>query len=254
MTNHRTVMKKLKKLNALLTPVEPRRIEVRRQTDRELLYAVGEGETHTLMAVESQVDYLRGISKRLGSSTSRTDILIGDARSGTSWAGLVATISLAVDMASDAGIFCGAHLVEDTHRLLRTILPSSWFDEDSEETGRYRLPREVDLHVVSVSSRKPWPTRCGVVMVNDYGGVTEEKLDAILREGEVQVVTGNPPSANDLRRAWILGEWARAQAAGSFYQFHSNQNQSLRGNPAHREQFERIVKGGSLMSRRELGR
>lgn len=236
--SHQSQLNKLKQLTTLATPVEPRRIEVRRKTDRELIYAVGEGEAHMLLAVESQVDYLRWLSTRLVLSDERTELLLGDARSGTSWAGLTALVSMAAANAVSACVFTNPHLLKDTHRLLRSILPRDWVDRDAEERGFYRLPKRRKLHVVSYKKPETWPEHCEVVMLNDYAYAPEETIEAILRHGTVRVVTGNPPLEKEPGRAWVLRERDRAMAVGMLFRFKSEQNQSLMGDVS---QYEQIV-------------
>lgn len=238
MTTHRSLLNKLQKLTAELTPVESRRIEVRGRSTDDLLVAAGEGEVHQLTAVDSQVDYLRWLSTRLALTDERQELLLGDRRSGTTWAGLVALVSLATTNKVNVCVFTGPYLLEDTHRLLRDILPSDWVEHDAEERGFYRLPEHVRLHVVSYKKPKTWPEHCRVVMLNDYAYASEETIEAILRRGTVRIVTGNPPLKTQPGRAWVLRERARAKAAGTLFRFKSEQNQSLMGNPAG---YERIV-------------
>lgn len=238
MTTHRSLLNRIKKLEALETPVAPRRIEVRRMTDRELLYAVGGGEVHELLAVKSQVDYLRGLSTRLDLLAERRELLLGDRGSGTTWAGLTAVVSLATAHKVNACVFTGPYLIEDTHRLLRDILPADWVDHDAEERGFYRLPEHVRLHVVSYKKPKTWPEHCRVVMLNDYAYASEETIEAILRRGTVRIVTGNPPLKTEPGRVWVLRERDRAKAAGTLHRFKSEQNQSLMGDVS---QFEPIA-------------
>lgn len=231
----------MRKLQAEMTHVEPRRIEVCRAADRQPIYAVGEGQTHQVFAAESQVDYLRGLSGRLDLSTDRRELLIGDRRSGTSWAGLVATVSLALANRCEAAVFAGPSGLEDTHKLLRDILPPAWVDEDAEARGYYRLPRHMELHVVAHSRPETWPEDRGVVMLNDYAYASEETIEELLQRGRVQVVTGNPPMETQPGRDWILRARDRAKETGGLFRFHGKQNQFLLGNPANLERFGRVV-------------
>ncbi len=247
--SHRRTLDRLKKLEALTAPVEPHRIEVCRATDSQAIYSVGAGCPHQVFAMESQLGYLQALSSRLDLSIVRQELLLGDRRSGTSWAGLVATVSLAVANVRGACVFVNPYGLKDTHELLRSILPAVWVDKDAEERGFYRLPRQVKLHVVSYEKRKSWPEHCGVVMLNDYAYASEETIEAVLREGQVRLVTGNPPLDDQPGQAWVLRERDRAKAAGTLFRFHAKQNQVLRGNPAHLEQLNRLLISGSAALR-----
>lgn len=236
--SHRSLLSKLEKISTLIAPVDPIRIEVRRSTDRQNIYAVGAGKSHQLLAMESQLDYLRGLATRLDVSPPRTELLIGDRRSGTSWAGLVAVVSLAVAKVSRACVFSSPSGLKDTHELLCDILPAEWIDEDAESRGYYRLPHHVELHVVAYSRPKTWPEHCGVVMLNDYAYASEKTIEAVLQQGDVQIVTGNPPLNGEPGRGWILSERDRAKTEGMLFRFRAEQNQRLLGDT---KQYERIV-------------
>lgn len=243
--SYRHLRNQIEKLEAEMTSVEPHRIEVCRAKDKSLIYAVGDGLPHQILAAESQVDYLRWLSSRLHLTTPRMDLLIGDRKSGTSWAGLVAAVSLAVANARNVGIFCDycdGRGFDDVHDLLRAILPTHWSTKDSEETGRYRLPRHTDLRVVAFSRPQSWPDHRSIIMVDDYSPTSERQLEAILRQGMVQLVTGNPPIDDEPRTDWILRERDLARAAGTLHRFRSRQNQFLLRDAAGiEEMFEDIT-------------
>lgn len=237
--SYRSLSRRLDKLEALMTPVAPRRIEVCRALDQQPIYSIGEGQSHRLLAMESQVDYLRGFSKRLDLSPARCELLIGDRRSGTSWAALVAAVSLAVVKRCKACVFTAPSGTEDTHRLLRDILPRDWIDDDAEERGFYRLAGGVELHVVRYSRPQSWPEHCEVVMLNDYAYASTRTIEAVLQNGSVQIVTGNPPLDGEPGRKWVLAARDVAKANGLLFRFHARQNQSLMGDP---DRIDRLLK------------
>lgn len=237
MSNHKRLINKLEKLAAEIRPIAARRLEVRRRTDRALLYAVGDGEAHQVLAVESQVDYLRGLGKRVAFTGERRELLLGDRRSGTTWAGIVATVSLAIANVTSACIYTNPHLVDDTHRLLREILPAGWADGDAADRGFCRLPAQARLHVVSYKQPKAWPDGCEVVMLNDYAYATKSTIEEVLARGRVRIVTGNPPLEGEPGRDWALRERDRAKAAGMLFRFRAEQNQSLMGDVRQSEEI-----------------
>ena len=178
----RSLLKRMKKLETQLTPVEPFKIEVCREVDKQPLFSIGEGRLNQLLARESQVTFTKWFGEHLDGGLDSPALLIGDRRSGTSWAGLVATVSLMATKRMNACVYCRAGRLRETHELIRKILPREWVGQDCEEEGTYRLPRRRTLQVAVFSRPTTWPTNTpGIVMINDYSSGTDVQLEAALR-------------------------------------------------------------------------
>lgn len=221
------LMKQLDKLIAQSKPVEPYKFEICRKVDQQLIFEAGQGKPHRLPAMESQIAFLKWVGERTGSVPEALALLIGNRRSGVSWASLVAAISLALANKTSACIYCHPAGEEDTHRLIRTILPGAWIGQDSEEDGTYRLPERTELRVAAFTRPKTWMTDCPIVVVDGYTGATKRKLEAVLENATFRLVCGNPPHHDDRNRDWVMRVRDHAQTPGTLFRFRSQQNQSL---------------------------
>lgn len=198
--------------------------------DQQLIYSIGGGKPHPVYAMESQVSFLRWIGEDQGRFEGKPLLLLGERRSGTSWAGLVATVSLALAKGKDAWVYGGSDQLPDTHRLIRMMLPSEWVDVESEKEGKYRLPCGAMLHVVAFTQRKKWSTSTpSIAMINDYSLATVNQLEAARDGVPHQVICGNPPLASERTRGWITRMRDQTKSAGTFFRFWTKLNQSVRG-------------------------
>ena len=220
-------MKQLDKLIAQSKPLEPHRFEICREVDQQLIFEVGQGESHRLFTMESQVVFLKWVGERLGSIPEGIALLIGNGRSGVTWAGLVAAISLALAHKTSACIYCHPAGEEEAHRLIRTILPENWHNPYAEEDGSYWLPGRTELRVAAFTRPKTWLTDCPIVVVDSYTAATERKLKDVLENAILGLVCGHPPHSDDRNREWVTRVRDHAKTAGTLFRFRSQQNQSL---------------------------
>jgi len=219
-------IKQLEKLEAQMKSLVPFKFEVRRDIDQQPIFSVGQGEPHNLSAMESQVVFLKWIGQHLNSMPSALVLLVGNGRSGATWAGLVATISLALAHQTSVCIYCHHDGEEELHRLIRSILPNDWISDDANDDGSYRLPGRTELRVAALSRPKTWMTDCPVVMVDSYSA-TEQKLNHLLERATFRLVCGEAPHDDDPLRAWVMRVRDHAKGAGTLFRFMSQKNQSL---------------------------
>lgn len=234
-----SIRKQLEKLEAQMKTVEPHRFEVYREVDRQPIFAVGQGNPHQLLAMESQVVFLKWVGERLSSVPKALALLLGNGRSGVTWASLVGAISLALANKTSACIYCHPAAEEEVHCLIRTILPNDWIGDNSEKDGSYRLPERTELRVAAFTRPKTWMTDCPIVVVDGYGA-TEQKLFDVMERATLRLVCGQVPHADDQRRGWVIRVRDHARTAGTLFRFRSQQNQSL-GDPETSDDVDEVI-------------
>lgn len=197
-----SLAKRLRRLETLVDSGRDYECHIKQASTGDELFSVGSGESHEILVADSQVEYLRWI----GSCASTPDgiglvLVMGDRHAGSTWAGLIALVTLALATGEEGCVYVSKHELDYVHAVLRRLLPAAWAPEEAEQHGHYRLGQRSHLFVASWLRDKTWRPGASLVMVSDYASATQTRVENAIRHAASAIICGNPP--HEQRDEWI---------------------------------------------------
>lgn len=197
-----SLAKRLRRLESLVDSGVDYQFHVKQASTGEELFSVGRGRPHEILVADSQMEYLRW----MGSCASSPDgiglaLVIGDRHAGSTWAGLISLVTLALATGEESCVYVSKHELDYVHATLRRLLPPAWAPEEAEEDGHYRLGQGSNLFVASWLREKTWRPGAAIVMVSDYASATQTRAENAIRHAASAIICGNPP--HEQREEWI---------------------------------------------------